>query len=290
MIARLSITFVIAALMAGFEGRAAATSEKAPAAKAPDVIQDTHPLPAPANAALPSLVIVGDSTVRNGRGDGGTGQWGWGDLIAPFFDRAKLNVVNRALGGRSTRTYISDGHWAQTLAVLKRGDFLLIQFGHNDTSPVNDDSRARGTLKGVGEETQEIDNLLTHAHETVHTYGWYLRRYIHEAKAAGAQPILCSPVPRNNWKDGKVARNSGDYGKWAREVAQAEGVPLIDLNALIADRYDQLGSEKVDKLFLGDHTHTSYAGAELNAACVVAGLRALPENPLAQYLKSDATK
>jgi hypothetical protein len=75
-----------------------------------------------------------------------------------------------------------------------------MQFGHNDSSPVNDTLRARGTLKGIGEETEEIDNLITKQHETVHSYGWYLRKMVREAKAKGATPVIITPIPRKDWK------------------------------------------------------------------------------------------
>jgi lysophospholipase L1-like esterase len=237
-------------------------------------------------AQTPTLWIIGDSTVRNGRGDGANGQWGWGEPLADYFDSAKIGYRNRALGGRSSRTFISEGKWAAVAAELKPGDFVIMQFGHNDSSPVNDDSRARGTLKGIGDETQEIDNLLTKQHEVVHTFGWYMRQFIAGTRAKGATPIVCSPIPRMNWKDGKIARNSADYGKWSAEIAQAEHTPFLDLNNLIADRYDALGPEKVEALFHGDHTHTSRAGAELNAEIVIAALKALQENPLAPYFRA----
>jgi lysophospholipase L1-like esterase len=236
----------------------------------------------------PVLYLIGDSTVRNGRGDGQNGQWGWGEPLAEYFDPAKIGFQNRALGGRSSRTFISTGQWNALHEVLKPGDFVIMQFGHNDSSPVNDDSRARGTLKGTGDETQEIDNLLTKQHEIVHTYGWYMRKFIAETKAKGAVPIVCSPIPRMNWKDGKIARNSADYGKWSAELARADGVAFLDLNNLIADRYDQIGAEKVADLFHGDHTHTSLEGAELNARCVIAALKGLKENPLAKYFSVKA--
>ena len=89
-------------------------------------------LTGPANPALPSLILVGDSTVRNGHGKGSDGLWGWGAPIADLFDSDKINVVNRAIGGLSSHTYISQGHWDSTLELIKPGDFVLIQFGHND--------------------------------------------------------------------------------------------------------------------------------------------------------------
>lgn len=242
-------------------------------------------LPVPANPDLPTLFLIGDSTVRNGRGDGANGQWGWGEPLANLFDAAKINVVNRAVGGLSSRTYLTQGHWDRVLAMLKPGDIVMMQFGHNDGGPLDDAARARGTLKGAGDETKEIDNPITKKHETVHTYGWYLKKFIADTRAKGATPIVCSLIPRKIWKDGKIARNSDSYGGWAAQVASSEDVAFVDLNELIARRYDELGPEKVEPLFGDEHTHTSRAGAELNAEIVVAGLRELKKNPLEGYLK-----
>ena len=232
-------------------------------------------------AERPTLFIIGDSTVKTPT----EGQQGWGDPIADLFDQKKIKVENRARGGRSSRTFQTEGLWDQVLAELKKGDFVLMQFGHNDASAVNDASRARGTLKGAGEETEEIDNLLTKKHEVVHTFGWYMRKYIAETKAKGATPIVLSPVPRNNWKDGKVVRNAGTYGGWAAEVAKSQQAFFVDLNEIIARQYEALGQERVSKeLFFNDQTHTSPAGARLNAESVVAGLRGLQKCKLTTFL------
>jgi lysophospholipase L1-like esterase len=231
-------------------------------------------LPRPRNAKLPTLFLIGDSTVRNGHGDGAGGQWGWGEPLFERFDAAKVNVVNRAVGGLSSRTYLTQGHWAHVLTMLTPGDIVVMQFGHNDNGPV-DDERARGTLAGTGDETRS----------GAHTYGWYLRRYIEDARAKGAIPVVCSLVPRKIWKDGKIVRNSTTFQKWAAEVAAAERAPFIDLNELIARRYDALGEKAVEPLFADEHTHTSRAGAELNADVVIEGLKRLQDLPLADWLK-----
>jgi lysophospholipase L1-like esterase len=245
-------------------------------------------LPVPANPDLPTLFLIGDSTVRNGRGDGANGQWGWGEPIVEYFDAAKINVVNRAVGGLSSRTYLTMGHWDRVLGMLKPGDFVIMQFGHNDGGPLDDTARARGTLKGEGDETKEIENPLTKKHEVVHTFGWYLKKFIAGTRAKGATPMVCSPIPRKIWKDGKIARDSGTYGGWAAEVARSEGVGFVDLNETIARRYDELGPEKVEPLFGDEHTHTSRAGAELNAEVVVTGMKGLQENPLSKYFSEKA--
>lgn len=239
--------------------------------------------PLPADPELPGLFLIGDSTVRNGNGDGSNGQWGWGDPLVDRFDSGKINVVNRAVGGLSSRTYLTGGWWQKVLDVLKPGDVVMMQFGHNDNGPLDDNARARGTLKGTSEETREIENPITKQKEVVHTYGWYLRKFIAEARGKGATPILCTLVPRKIWTDGKIARDDGSYAGWAREVAISEGVPLIDLNDRIARRYDEMGPQKVNVLFADEHTHTSRSGAEMNADLVMEGLRALKPNPLAGY-------
>jgi lysophospholipase L1-like esterase len=285
-----------ASVVAGLKGLrncqvCSSLSEKGRAVTAPAQSADSkprRPLPVPANPKLPTLFLIGDSTVRNGQGDGAGGQWGWGEPIAAFFDASKINVVNRAVGGLSSRTFLTGGHWAKVLEMLKPGDFVIMQFGHNDNGPLNDTSRARGTIKGIGKETEEINNLLTMQHEVVHSYGWYLRKYIAEARAKGATPIVCSLVPRKIWKDGKVQRNTADYAGWAAAVARAEKAPFLDLNEIIAAKYDQLGPEKVDPLFADPHTHTSLEGAELNAASVVAGLKMLKKDPVARYFSAKA--
>ena len=262
-----------------------ATPIPAPALLATDPGTSARPpLPTAKNPNLTSLYLVGDSTVRNGKGDGAGGQWGWGEPLVDYFDASKINVVNRALGGRSSRTYITEGRWDETLAMLKPGDFVIFQWGHNDSGPLDDTSRARGSIPGVGDESREIDNPITKKHEVVYTYGWYMRKYIADTLAKGAIPIVCSPIPRKIWKDGKVVRNAADYGGWAKQVADSEKVAFIDLNEIIARRYDALGEAQVGPLFADPHTHTSRIGAVLNAECVVAGLKALAGDPLGPYL------
>jgi lysophospholipase L1-like esterase len=151
------------------------------------------------------------------------GQWGWGEPIVASFDAAQLNVVNRAVGGLSSRTYLTSGHGDRVLAMLKPGDFVMMQFGHNDSGALDNTSRARGTIKGVGEETEEIDNLLTHQREIVHPYGWYLRKLIADTRAKGARR---SGARRYRGKPGRTARSSAagtalqaGRGRWPRPRA-----------------------------------------------------------------------
>jgi lysophospholipase L1-like esterase len=230
---------------------------------------------------LPTLFIIGDSTVNNS----GEGFQGWGNVIGEFFDKTKINIENRARGGRSSRTFYTEGLWDQVLPEIKKGDFVLIQFGHNDGGPI-DKEKSRGSLKGTGDETQEITVDTTGKKEVVHTYGWYMRKFISDAKSKGGIPIVLSPVPRNIWKDGKVVRASADYGKWAEESARAGGAFFVDLNEIIAEQYEKDGQEKVASVYFTtkDHTHTTPAGARLNAASMVEGLKKLKKVQLRKYL------
>lgn len=230
---------------------------------------------------LPTVFIVGDSTVNNADGE----FRGWGNVVGEFFDSTKIRVENRARGGRSSRTFFTEGLWEKVSAELKPGDFVLIQFGHNDGGPI-DREKFRGSIRGTGEETQDITGAAGEP-ETIHTFGWYMRKFIADAKAKGATPLVFSPVPRNVWKDGRVERAAENYGKWARETAAAQKVSFVDLNEITAAKYEKLGADKTGAEFFTtrDHTHTSAAGARLNAESVVEGLRKLKKNPLKKYLK-----
>ena len=122
--------------------------------------------------------------------------------------------------------------------------------------------------------------MLTGKHEVVYSYGWYMRRYVEETKAAGATPVVLSLVPGNTWKDGRVARSSPEgYGAWAREVAAATGAVFMDHNEIIASGLELLGQEKA-KAFFADRLHATVEGARFNARMAVAGLKAVPGNPL----------
>ena len=234
----------------------------------------------------PTIFLIGDSTVKNGGGDGADKLWGWGDFLHKHFDTTKISIRNRARGGRSSRTYITEGLWDQVLVKIKPGDYVIMQFGHNDGGKINDSTRARGTIKGIGDETEEIDNILTGKHEVVHTYGWYMKKYIRDTKEKGGIPIVCSPVARNVWKEGKIERASRSYGKWASEVAKIEGAYFIDLNELVAKEYEAVGEGEVKtKYFITDHTHTNAEGAAVNAALVAKAVNGLKKCPLKSFLK-----
>jgi rhamnogalacturonan acetylesterase len=231
----------------------------------------------------PVLYIIGDSTVKNSDGSGANGQWGWGSLLDMYFDTNRISVRNHAIGGRSSRTFITDGRWDRILQTLQKGDYVIMQFGHNDSSPLDDTARARGTIKGIGNDSIDTYNPIRKQREMVYSYGYYMRRYVNEAKAKGAIPIICSPVPRENWKDGKIVRS--DYLEWSRQIAAETGACFIDLQNMIAEEYEEMDTLQVKQFFPADHTHTNKAGAVLNAGQVMKGIRNLTTCDLKKFLK-----
>jgi rhamnogalacturonan acetylesterase len=242
------------------------------------------------NPALPTIFIVGDSTARN------KADLGWGDHFAHYFDLTKVNVANRAIAGRSARSYMNEGAWDKVLAEMKAGDYVLLQWGHNDGGgPLTPDFKARGEGKGIGEESVDIPitmpykagPLMDKTTETVHTYGWYNRKYIADTRAKGATPMLLTVTVRNIWPkdaDGQphIERDMG-YRDYDMQIAAAEKVPLIDMATIAADKFEMLGVQTTALLFPIDHTHTSPVGAEMNAASVVTALKNA-NSPLVQYL------
>ena len=196
-----------------------------------------------------------------------------------------------ARGGRSSRTFITEGHWDRMLTDVRAGDFVIIQFGHNDSGAVNVEPpgstrplRARGTIPGIGNESEEIDNVITGKHETVYSFGWYLRKMIADTRAKGATPILLTLTKTNSWHDGRIHCDTERYRLWTWQTAVNEKVAFVDLTRIIADRFQREGPEAVTAQFIDDTTHTNITGAEANARDVVAGLRAIKSLPFKAML------
>ena len=233
----------------------------------------------------PVLFLVGNSTMRNGtRGDGSNGQWGWGFYASQYFDAKKITVENQALGGMSTRTFYTD-LWPAVREALKPGDWVVVSIGHNDNGEFFDKKRARAVIPGVDPDTCYVGfNERTQRQDTVYSYGTYLRRYIEEIRAKGANPILMSLTPRNAY-DSKNRIVRKPQTEWAAYVAALEGVPFVDLNERSGQKLDAYSRWKVDYHFLGDKIHTSKFGAEMNARSAAEGLWESP-NPLLKPLKT----
>lgn len=234
----------------------------------------------------PVVFTVGDSTVRNADTDE-NGQWGWGSVLAELFDPERVSVENCAKAGRSARTYLEEGRWDKVYNALQPGDFVLIQFGHNDAGPIHT-GKVRAELPGAGDESRVFLMEATRTYNVVYTFGWYLRKFVMDVQEKGAVPILLSHTPRNIWDNGQIQRNSDSFGKWTKEAAEATGAYYIDLNKLTGDKLQELGYEHglraVGEYFCRDHTHTSLKGARLNARSIAEGLLQTG-CPLGVYLK-----
>ena len=220
----------------------------------------------------PVLFLVGNSTMRNGtRGDGSNGQWGWGYYANRYFNANRITVENQALGGMSTRTFYTD-LWPAVREALKPSDWVIVSIGHNDNGEFFDQRRARAVIPGVDPDTCYVGfNQRTHRQDTVYSYGTYLRLYIKEIRARGANPILMSLTPRDAYDaKGKIVRKP--QTEWAAYVAAVEGVPFVDLNEISGQKLDSYSAWKEKYHFLGDHIHTSKFGAELNARSAAEGL------------------
>ena len=252
----------------------------------------------------PVVFITGDSTVKNADKDE-NGMWGWGAVANTVFDETKIAIVNAAMAGRSCRSYLNEGRWEKVYNSLQPGDFVLIQFGHNDIGAI-DKPKYRAAIASAADtchvyrmqaakedlaKQNVIDqklksNAQVGSYEVVYSFGWYLKKFIQDVREKGATPILVSLTPRNEWTDGKIERRNDTYGKWYREVAKETGVEFVDLHNITADFLDKKcgKKEKAMKYFNHDHTHTSLLGAKTNAQSIAKGLRA-NNSPLAKYLK-----
>ena len=248
----------------------------------------------------PVVFFTGDSTVKNVDKDD-DGMWGWASQAFTVFDESKVTLVNAARAGRSTRSFIREGLWDKVYNSLQPGDYVTIEFGHNDICPM-DDQKARGVIKGSS-DTCHVYHLANDTYELVYSFGWYLRKMIDDCREKEATPILVSLTPRNEWPGGKIERRDGSYGKWYREVVEQTGVEFVDLHNISADFLDKKFAvkslpadkekakakmeqlkQKAGKYFKKDHTHTSKIGAQMNAQSFAKGLRA-NKSELAKYLK-----
>ena len=248
----------------------------------------------------PVLFFTGDSTVKNADKDD-DGMWGWASQAATVFDESKITLCNAGRAGRSTRSFVREGLWERVYNSLQPGDFVTIQFGHNDICPITD-QKARGVIPGT-KDTLHVYHLDNDTYEVVYSFGWYLKKMIDDVRAKGATPILVSLTPRNEWPGGKIERRDDSYGKWYREIVEETGVEFIDMHNISADFLDKKFAvkrlpanqdkarrkvakikEKAGRYFKKDHTHASKLGAQMNAQSFARGLR-LGNSELAKYLK-----
>ena len=225
-------------------------------------------------SAAPRIFLIGDSTMANKPAD--LPEWGWGMALGAFLVDPTM-VQNHAQNGRSTKSFIDEGRWEKVRAELKTGDFVLIQFAHNDEKK---------------EDPKRYADPAT-------TYRDNLRRFISETRAQGATPLLATPVCRRKFNAaGKLTDTHGAYPDAVRAVAKETGVALLDLERATAAWLQAAGDEPSRKFFMwiepGSHpkipdgrkddTHFVEAGAKKVASLAVADIRA-QKLPLARWLK-----
>lgn len=223
----------------------------------------------------PRVFIAGDSTASAYPPERAPRQ-GWGQALGERFD-PRVAVVNRAVSGRSTRSFIDEGHWDRLVAELAPGDWVLIQFGHNDQK---------------AEDPRRFADPAT-------TYRENLARFIRDVRARGAHPVLLTSVARRRFRDGRMVDTHGAWPPAMKAVAAAEGVPLLDLDAVTRARFTAVGEEGSKRHYLhvtaaegfpaypegaADDTHFRAEGARLVAGMVAGAIREAGL-PLARWLR-----
>ena len=253
----------------------------------------------------PRVFLCGDSTGKN-KDREADGMWGWGSQGYTIFDEKKCTFINAARAGRSLRTYNHDGLWQEVYSVLRPGDYVLIQFGHNDIGPI-DKQKERGEI-ACAKDTSNVYRMASSGkYRVIYSFGWYLRKMIDDCKEKGAIPVLLSFTPRNEWDDGDgnvhgtfypirqkkgkyyIERRNDDYiPQWCSEIAKEQNVDFVDIHNITGDWLDKYCGLKVRAMsyFNHDHTHTSLKGARLNANSLAKGLKKI-KSPLAAYLKKN---
>lgn len=207
--------------------------------------------------------LIGDSTASE-KGADARPETGWGMAVADFF-REGVTITNHAKNGRSTRTFIDEGRWQVVLDALKPGDYVFIQFGHNDHVPSKTDR-----------------------YTTPEQYMANLTRFVKEARQQQANPVLLTPVSRRKYDaTGQPENTLAEYAGLVRQVAAAEAVPLLDLTARTQELLAELGPARSQMLFnhlkpgqhpnypegRADDTHFNELGARMMAELVVAEIR-----------------
>ncbi|CAE6454473.1 Rhamnogalacturonan acetylesterase OS=Aspergillus aculeatus GN=rha1 PE=1 SV=1 [Rhizoctonia solani AG-1 IB] len=231
--------------------------------------------------AAPSLYLVGDSTMASHSASEGI--QGWGVKIPQYLQ--DITVVNKAVSGRSARSYWREGKWTAVQNSLKSGDFVIIEFGHNDGgSPSTSD---RASVGGEGTDTQTV-TLADGTVETVYTWPTYVGWMIDGAKSKGATAIVSGQTPNNPYENSSTIINSPPrFVGYAKNIAAKKGVPYVDHFASSISLYTKLGKSVTESYFPQDHTHTNDAGANQVAWSFLSGLKCpAAAGALSQYVNS----
>ncbi|MDP9171234.1 MAG: rhamnogalacturonan acetylesterase [Acidobacteriota bacterium] len=211
---------------------------------------------------LPTIFISGDSTVTDQPREPATS---WGQML-PVFLKPGIAVANHAESGETLKSFITGLRLDKILSQIKKGDYLIIELGHNDMK--------------VNWPQTYVEPFTTHKQ--------YLKVFIAEARRHGAIPILVTPMQRRQFEGTKIRNSLGDFPESVRQTAKEENVPLIDLTKMSIAFYEALGPDKASLAFSGgrDATHHSSYGAYELAKCIVQGFR---DNKLdlAKYIVDD---
>ncbi|KAJ7293736.1 rhamnogalacturonan acetylesterase [Mycena rebaudengoi] len=205
-----------------------------------------------------TVYVAGDSTMA--RGGGGSGTDGWGQYLGSLLS---LPVVNMAIAGRSARSYTDEGRFTTLINTAKSGDFVIIEFGHNDG--------LSGAVDNGREDAFGDVYSTTSTTKVIHTFTFYMQNAIVALKAKGAIPIVSSQTPDNIWVGTSIGAPPR-FVPYAQEVAATNGVAYIDHYAYVAQAYKALGETTVNTYYPIDHTHTSVTGAMVVAKAFVRGL------------------
>ena len=225
------------------------------------------------NKQKPVIYMIGDSTMSNKSLVGGNPERGWGHVLPGFFS-SEIKIDNHAVNGRSSLSFMS--RWNAVYDQLKKGDYVFIQFGHND-------QKQKGPGRGA-----------------YYSFATSLKTFIDEVRQRGGHPVLVTPTCRRAFKDGKIQPTHADYPDAVHWVAEREQVPLIDLQEMTRVLFEALGEEGSKRAFvhypagtypgqdkaLADNTHFNPYGAYQIARCVIEGMKQA-RLPFVDHLRED---
>ncbi|KAI9926097.1 hypothetical protein ASPWEDRAFT_169961 [Aspergillus wentii DTO 134E9] len=205
-----------------------------------------------------TIYLAGDSTMaKNG---GGSNTDGWGEYIS---SSVSSTVSNKAIGGRSARSYTREGRFDAIADVLQEGDYVVIEFGHNDGGSLSSSDNGRTDCPGTGDET--CTTTYDGQTETVLTFPAYLENASKAFVAKGAKVLISSQTPNNVWETGEYVYSASRFVEYAQLAAEVAGVDYVDHGAYVAAICKSLGANTVDGYYPNDHTHTSVEGAQVVA-------------------------
>lgn len=219
-----------------------------------------------------TVFTIGDSTMANKKAEVAP-ETGWCQVFSAFVDQT-VEIKNRAVNGRSTKSFINEGRWKAVLDSLQAGDYVFIQFGHND---------------------QKIQDSTRYT-EPFTSYRRNLERFVHETREKGATPILFTSIVRRKFENGFLTDTHGNYPVVVRQVATEMNVPLVDLQMLTAGAVTALGDEASKNIYLWtpptdkfpegrkDDTHLKVEGGNLVAKLAAQQLILL-DNSLAKRIQ-----